>query len=363
MKMIKNNSGTKKVINPYKKGGPSIKHAAPTKKVMKGPIIVNPYKKLVVAPSITKKPIIIVNPYKKVAPINKKKKPVAIPLTSSLKKKTTTIDKANAGESKRVSFKMPFSKLRGVANDASNCRYLTCLAKMCMILPKKCSKRGLHESARYLRSVIKCFIFQRMSLNSLIDALFQLLRASTKSGDEIAYVTRLLSCSQTMIKFDTYSGNRASFDIIFGSESAEGSLERVLRNLGLTTQDIGVAPLRILKQEAQHHIVVIQQDVEHICRSINAENNGVNYSMVVPQGKSNKYYIFPRNSNYLTASDYHSYQTKNGGSLPVTTAKWLRFIKTHIVAPFEDDREAKSELIDEGGILYDDFSINRLKAK
>lgn len=360
--MIENNGGKKKVINPYKKGGSSIKHAAPTKKVMKGPIIVNPYKKLAVAPSITKKPI-IVNPYKKVAPINKKKKPVAIPLTSSLKKKTTTIDKANAGESKRVSFKiMPFSGLRGVANDASNCRYLASLAKICMILPKKCSKKGHHESARYLRSMIKCFIFQRLSLNSLIDAIFQLLRASTKSGEQIAYVTRLLSCSQTMIKFDTYSGNQASFFMVFGNESLEGSIEQVLRTLRLTTQDIGVSSLRMLKQEAQGHVVVIQQDVERISRSIKAENNGVNYSMVVPHGKS-KHYIFPRNSNYLTGSDYESFQTKNGGSLPVTTANWLRFIKTHIVAPFEDDREAKSELIEEGGILYDDFSINRLKAK
>lgn len=303
----------------------------------------------------------IANPYKKMP--NKGVKKINKPYKlSSLKKKKSIADKAIAN-TKRVTFKLFGSGLKGIANLGNNCCYLSSLANVSIELRRFCRARELHDSARYFQRAIKCFIKQRLSLRNLIDALFELIKTSTAGSlEDLAYVTRILSCAETMIRFDTFSGNKASFNVIFGTKDVEGAIEKALRNLKLVSKDVGLTSLKKLKVEAKRHIELVQSDIQTIAKSINAPSNGVNFTMRIPLSDGATKYIWPRGSNYMTGSDYEIFQVRNGGTLPVSRDGWNRFIANHIKSPFENDRKAKSELLKENGVEFDDFSIRRLKS-
>lgn len=213
---------------------------------------------------------------------------------------------------------------------------------------------------------IFCFTQQRLAATTLIEASLHFLRATKpiKDGPEShSYFMWLLSCLQSMILFDNYPGNKASFSVIFGDDdlkNCEGILAKLIRNRSNSSSKLKIN-YHQLRNEAKQHLKEIERYLKLIAKQVRAHNNGINFAIKIKTDSAANRFLWPVDSNYNRGTEFILLKELNGGCFPTTQKAWINLIEFNVIPKFVRSARVRGEEIDEDGRQFIDYSINQIR--
>eukprot|EP00986_Skeletonema_menzelii_P019203 scaffold27132_cov183-Skeletonema_menzelii.AAC.1 len=214
------------------------------------------------------------------------------------------------------------------------------------------------------RRAIYCFAQQRLAASTLVEASLHFLRAKPANGPTSrSYFMWLLSCLQSMILFDNYSGNKASYSVIFGDDLKSGVLAKLLRNRHQSRSSSFTSKLDYfqVRNGAKNHLKEIERNLTLIAKRVQAHNNGINFAIKIKASDNAAVsrVLWPVDSNYKEGTEYMMFKELNGGCFPTSKKVWIKLIKINVIPKFLGF--SGPEEIDEAGQRYMDYSISEIK--
>ncbi len=216
----------------------------------------------------------------------------------------------------------------------------------------------------YASKVIYCFVQQRLAASALIGASWYFLKESTVTvtsttvPESRSYFMWLLSCLKSMIKFDSYSGNKAGYSVIFGDERNEGLLMKLIR---FNPHDYSkfVFTYKRLRSQAKLHINEMERNLQSIAKKVGAHDNGINFALKIKASDDAKArFLWPIDSNYNQGTEYSMFQQFNGGVFPTTQKAWIKLIEHNVIPEFLGYSGDEEEV---DGQKYYGYSIDAIK--
>ena len=175
----------------------------------------------------------------------------------------------------------------------------------------------------------------------------------------------ILSCLQTMIRFDSWQGNNASRLVVFGRDDAGsksgGLLAKFMRCYKSKSVELKIN-FHQLKRDAVCHLKEIERIKKFIAREVNAENNGINFALKVKAEDGQKHeFLWPIGSNYNKGTEYVYFKELNGGVFPTSTNEWIDMLQVNVIPLFITGFTGPKKVKDDNGNEFEDYSISSIK--
>lgn len=220
-----------------------------------------------------------------------------------------------------------------------------------------CKKAGHGGKSKRLSMLIKCFFLNRTAVISLMEAIYLLYqqRSTLKSASgssKYAILMPLLACAQSMLFFDGYGGNQASITALLAE------LTKVAKSQHAPAEFIRA--VQRFSFDSKKHIQLLHEDISYLAGKINADPNGINFTIKVENDNGKTKWLWPKHSDHKRGVDYWYYKTLNGGNFPLTKQSWMALINEHEMPKYEHTINV-AKLVKEDDTTFEEVSIEELK--